>query len=89
MPHSGPRGSPRTLVRKHDTPAWATAAERSVPEGTVIALPFTEMVKWSRIAGAWFENSEAGALEHKVPLEYLLAAQGANPPAISRCRGKS
>ena len=44
IPHSGPRGSPLTDLRKNAAPEIATAAETIVPAGTVTGAPFTESV---------------------------------------------
>ncbi len=46
MPQSGPRGWPRTDLRKRVTPASATAAAKIVPGGTETVWPLTR--SWMR-----------------------------------------
>jgi hypothetical protein len=48
MPHSGPRGSPRTENR-HGSLAIITAAATLVPRATRTSFPFTIMEKRSLI----------------------------------------
>ena len=74
MPQSGPRGSPWTLLWKDETPAWAKAAARIVPGGTLTVLPLTEIVTQLRIAGVWLWNQAAGALERKAQPVFRAAA---------------
>jgi len=43
IPQRGPRDSPETEWRNEDTPARAMPAATTVPAGTWIDLPLTEM----------------------------------------------